>query len=280
MARRAFTLIELLVVVAIIALLMSILLPALKRAREQARDVICKSNIGQVTRGILLYVTEWRDCLPGTTSDNITGAAHRTFDWLGFGWESSFIQRYNHVPQEGTIFRYLNNAEVYRCPTHRIALETNQAVTYPTLENRTSYTGPTLLTGAPISLLKTARYPNTTVPNATIPQKNDLLNTMLPFCLVEEDSDWYLSRSGDSAWGNVDRFTDRHRGAGAIGYIDGHSEHRKMPRTPNGGSATQAWQCLFELTNGRYVSAGHYLTDNGQENVKMGYLLKQKSEYP
>ena len=43
--KRGFTLIELLVVIAIIALLMAILMPALKRVKEQAKDVICKSNL-------------------------------------------------------------------------------------------------------------------------------------------------------------------------------------------------------------------------------------------
>ena len=47
MNRKAFTLIELLVVIAIIALLMAILMPALNKAKEQAKSVVCQSNLKQ-----------------------------------------------------------------------------------------------------------------------------------------------------------------------------------------------------------------------------------------
>ncbi|MBI4580927.1 MAG: type II secretion system protein [Planctomycetes bacterium] len=53
-----FTLIEVLVVVAIIALLVSILLPSLKAAREQARSAVCLSNLKQCLNGIKLKQAE------------------------------------------------------------------------------------------------------------------------------------------------------------------------------------------------------------------------------
>ncbi len=53
--RRAFTLIEILVVVAIIALLIAILLPALRRAKDQAQTVKCQSNMAQLGKGFYGY---------------------------------------------------------------------------------------------------------------------------------------------------------------------------------------------------------------------------------
>jgi len=53
--RKAFTLVELLVVISIIALLLSILMPALSKVREQARTVICKSRMSQWGQFLFLY---------------------------------------------------------------------------------------------------------------------------------------------------------------------------------------------------------------------------------
>lgn len=56
---NGFTLIELLVVIAIIGLLLSIILPSLRLAKEQGRKIVCKSNLSQVAKAVELYEMQY-----------------------------------------------------------------------------------------------------------------------------------------------------------------------------------------------------------------------------
>ena len=66
--QKGFTLIELLVVISVIALLLSIIIPALGKAKETAQKVICKNNLRQQCLGTILYAKENDSFVPNTSA--------------------------------------------------------------------------------------------------------------------------------------------------------------------------------------------------------------------
>lgn len=71
--RNAFTLVELLVVIGIIAVLISMLLPALNRARQSANLVKCQSNLRQIQLAVQIYASQNRDVVPWGTAQAVAG---------------------------------------------------------------------------------------------------------------------------------------------------------------------------------------------------------------
>ncbi len=111
--RNAFTLVELLVVVAIIALLLSILLPALSRARVVAASVACMSNVRQIGIALEYYKNDFNERIINSQSNIVN-------DPYGSWWYSQLGIRYLQLDKSVSFFES-NSFRIFQCPADKAA---------------------------------------------------------------------------------------------------------------------------------------------------------------
>jgi prepilin-type N-terminal cleavage/methylation domain-containing protein/prepilin-type processing-associated H-X9-DG protein len=108
----AFTLIELLVVIAIIAILAAMLLPALASAKEQAKRIVCTSNLRQIGVALVVYADDHQDLLVPAEYNTRKGAKAEE------GWPT-ILSKNRYIPAETTdgYYKVPAKGSVFRCPS-------------------------------------------------------------------------------------------------------------------------------------------------------------------
>jgi len=212
MKRKAFTLIELLVVIAVIALLLAVITPALRMAKERAIRVICLNNQKQLATGWLMYAQHNQEKIVygGTLASH---APKGETPWTH--WSAAASTEYQQAEdiRNGALWPYMQDLTVYRCSAGR---ETQILRNYSIVDGLNS-------------IMNGSNW-QTTMPGAPLIKKTtDLRNTSARVIFMDEGGT--NSTEGWCIWYQFPRWWDapsvRHDDVTTLSFADGHSEPRQ-----------------------------------------------------
>jgi len=217
--RRGFTLVELLVVIAIIAILMAILMPTLRLAREQGKRAVCLSNLKQLMLAWILYAENYEDAIVNGDGGHNHG---KEIAWVGECWAPGWAggaqlpeNDQKNAIMAGALWPYCTNIKLYKCPTGF----RGEFLTYTVMDSMNAYPQP----GSPHG-----RGPRAVIDRLIIKNRDQIRQPAKRVVFLDEgwvSPDSYAVHQDKQQW--WDDPLVRHGDGMTVSCADGHSEYWK-----------------------------------------------------